>query len=196
MADGITDFLTDNSNTATSAGTTLASITLETLAKEAGEEAIGKTLGIIVEPAVWAIQGKAPDAGDGFLWGAGTIATLVGSTIGGVAVATTSILKGVADDDISRKAEAASACEPEKVRKGIDAVTAYSSWSAHAITAQTIASKGGTTWQHPNGQWVFIRDAKGKLVCDYKPAVAQVIYQPLLPLRPVGDGYRWHTLRG
>ena len=32
-------------------------------------------------------------------------------------------------------------------------------------------------------------------VCDYKPMIAQAVYQPNLPLRPVGGGkYRWNGL--
>ena len=59
------------------------------------------------------------------------------------------------------------------------------------------SSKGGTAWEHPNGLWVYITDARGLLVCDYRPVVARKIYQPLLPLRPAGrESFRWHVIRG
>jgi hypothetical protein len=31
-------------------------------------------------------------------------------------------------------------------------------------TSSTIASKGSTAWQHTNGLWIYIMDAKGRLV--------------------------------
>ena len=104
--------------------------------------------------------------------------------------------KGIVDDDTRRRLSDARSSEPGQHRKFILPCVDYG-WSGQGINAMTIASKGGTAWEHPNGLWAYIVDAKGRLVCNYRPQVAQQIYQPLLPLRPSGDGkFRWHSIRG
>ena len=60
----------------------------------------------------------------------------------------------------------------------------------------TIAGKGGTAWLHPNGLWVYLIDASGKLVVDFEPKTAVKIYQAKLPLEPLKTGgYRFSSIR-
>jgi hypothetical protein len=52
----------------------------------------------------------------------------------------------------------------------------------------------GVAWRVGPATWVYIKDALGRLVCDYQPANAYTIYAPDLPLRIVGrdsDGLQY-----
>lgn len=187
MSDGITDVIQDNKSAIVSTNSTIASMGLESM----GKSAAGK----LVSPAVWALDwaanDQAPDAVDIGLYGMGLIGGVVG-----IAAAGTGIVKALVDDDTNRKLETIRAAEPGKFRAFIHPCVDYG-FSGQGINAMTIASEGGTAWEHPNGLWAYIVDATGKLVCDYRPAVAERIYQPLLPLRPTGGGkFRWHSIRG
>ena len=187
MADNVTDFIDENRSSVLNSSTTLASLNIEKVA--------GKIAGAVVQPAVWVLDFAAndapPDGTDVSLWGL----SLVSGPVGWAAAAT-GILKGAVDDRTRHLLEQARAAEPQERRKFMSACADYG-WSGQGINAQTIASKGGTAWEHPNGLWVYITDARGLLVCDYRPVVARKIYQPLLPLRPAGrESFRWHVIRG
>ena len=182
MTDGITDFLDDNRSAAMSAGSTIASI---------GVDAGAKGLGKWVSPAVWTLTGEAPSKVDGGLWAIGLIPGF------GIAAAGTSFIKGMVDDDVRRRLEGVKACEPAEKRPFIRPAVDYSMWAGEGINAQTIASCGGTAWEHPNGLWVYLADARGVPVCDYRPAIARTIYRPYLPLSPAGRGrVKWTVVRG
>lgn len=184
MPDGVTDFIKDNKTAEEGIGSTIASIGLAKL----GEEGAGS----LVSPAIWVLKGKAPDAVSFGLWGVG----LIGDGLLGAAAAATGVVKSLVDNETDKELAAVRAAEPRKYAPFIKACVHYD-YAGQGINAMTIASRGGTAWEHPNGLWVYITDATGKLVCDYRPAVATQIYQPLLPLRPTGDGkFRWHSIRG
>ena len=184
MKNGITDFIDENSNLAQSVGIKVASITLEELPMA------GKVASRLVDPAVWIVTGKTPDSVDIGLYVMG----LAGGIVGGASFAT-GIIKAVVDDDIERKVAQARSCEPEKYRQYIFSCCKYG-FAGEFTNAMSVANDGGVSWLHPNGAWVYLNDANSKLVCDYNPRVAKKVFKPLLPLRPTGDGYRWHTAKG
>lgn len=153
-------------------------------------------LNIVVQPAVWALTDADPDTVDYGLYGGGILSGVLGSSLGGAAFALTSVFKGFVDDDLNRRRDAARHSEPERYRAHIRAAYRYGH-AGQGINAMTIASRGGTAWEHPNGIWVYLTDARGHPVSNYVPNVARTIYQPLLPLRPSGPGtFRWHRIRG
>lgn len=154
---------------------------------------IGK-LGPLAQPAVWvldaAVNDTSPDAADIGLYGLG----LFGGPAGWAAAAV-GMLKGFVDDDSRAKLQAAQASEPEEFRAFIRSCTSYSISAPALIVAQEIASRGGTAWQHSNGLWVYITDARDRMVANYQPKVARVVYQPVDPPTPAGAGkYRWHMV--
>ena len=168
-------------------GTSIAAFAVERVA--------GRAAGIVVQPVVWIATGASPDAADVALYSVGSIATIVGSTVVGVAAAGVGIIKGLVDDDTAEKLSEAKLNEPAQYRPFIQACVSYSGWAGQSINAMTIASKGGTAWMHPNGLWVYITDARGRLIADYTPRRAIRINQPLFPLRSAGVGrVRWHRL--
>lgn len=187
MGDGITDFIDDNRSAALSTNTTIAAVGIQKVA--------GRVAGAFVQPAVGALDHAANDTGpDGLDVGLYALG-LLGSFVG-IAAAGTGIVKSLVDDDTRRRLEQARACERSGARRFVLACIDYG-YAGQGINAMNVAQDGGTAWRHPNSLWVYITDAKGRLVCDYKPEVATEIYQPILPLRPVGDGkFRWHSLRG
>lgn len=190
MGDGITDFLQENANASKSLLSTIVSESLGAGGQALGRGVAGKVAGGLVEPALWAVSDDGPDAVDVGLWGMG----LLGGPLA-IAGAVTGLLRGVVDDQVQIGVDQAAACEPERYRKGIKSCHRYG--SAGAFTnAMSIAAAGGTAWEHPNGTWVYIVDAKKRLVCDYQPAVAKRIFQPNLPLQPVPGGFKWSTVRG
>jgi hypothetical protein len=197
---GVSDFINNSSNTGKSAGQTIVSITLTEGLKKAGKAALGNTVGALVEPAVWVLSGKPPQPGDVALWGGGTVVGLLGGPIGTAAVAITGLVKGLVEDHEDGEVAAAVAKEPEQFRPFIKSVRNYGA-SGRGIVAMTVANHGGVTWRVGRATWVYITDAKGRLVCDYRPAFAYSIYGPELPLRIVGrDGgkiqYRWRIYPG
>lgn len=84
--------------------------------------------------------------------------------------------------------------EPPKLAAYIKNCYHYGS-AAAAINAQIIASEGGTAWLHPNGLWVYITDAYGRMVKDFKPSVYVVIYQPKEPLVRKNGKFVWGSVR-
>lgn len=174
--------LDDHKNLIQSGTGTIASIGLDKIGQ--------KTAGILVTPAVWTLNygttGAKPDATD-----AGIYATSFVSVGASIAVG---LLKAHVDDDMNQKLA--------EVRR-----TEKSSWAAHikncyhfgsaapAINAQVIASMGGTAWKHPNGLWVYITDARGLMIKDFKPNIYVVIYQPKEPLIKKNGKFVWGITR-
>jgi hypothetical protein len=149
--------------------------------------------GTMVTPAVWAlnyaVNGKTPDNVDVGLFGLG----LAGGPFA-VASISTGIIKAVIDDQIEVQLREVRLNEEAKYRPYIIPCSKYAS-SGPGINAMAIASRGGTAWQHPNGLWVYIVDASGKLVADFKPKKATKLYQPVWPLKGMGAGkFRWHMV--
>jgi len=165
---------------------TIASIGLE----KAGQ----KVAGVLVTPAVWALnystKGSTPDGID-----IGLYATGFAGALASVAAIGTGILKAVIDDDIDEKLKQVMSYEDPKYRTFIKPCYRYG-MSAPQINAMTIASKGGTAWLHQNGLWVYITDINNKLVMDFKPKTAVQIYQPKQPLIRDNQGLlKWKTVR-
>ena len=154
--------------------------------------------GLAVQPVVWIATGSTPDAADSFLYGVGIGGVaLGGGLIISIPAAVTGVVKGLVDDHTQGLVDEAKADERSEVRNCIYPVGDYSFWASGGfIQATTIASYGGTVWQHPNGAWCFIRDSNRRLVCDFEPRRATRVFGPNLPLRPQGDRYAWRTRRG
>lgn len=153
-----------------------------------GLDKIGqKMAGKLLTPAVWAlnysVNDKLPDKVDVGLFGTG----LLGGAAGPAAIFT-GIVKAVIDDDLEQKLKAVRKDEKPEQSKYIKA--AYHFGSAPAgINAQTIATLGGTAWQHPNGLWVYITvGEKNLLVANFKPQKATRVYRPVWPLQSMGGG--------
>ncbi|NKC30337.1 hypothetical protein [Falsiroseomonas selenitidurans] len=202
-SNGITDLINNSSNTGREVAQTLASETLSrAIARGAGglRGAAGGLAGALVQPAVWVLSGRAPQPGDIELWGLGTVVSLAGGAIGSGATMVTGLVKALVEDHEDGIIATAVANEPERYRPFIRSVRNYGA-SGRGIVAMTIANHGGVTWRVGPATWVYITDATGKLVCDYRPAHAMEIYAPVLPLRIVGRQYgeityRWTTRNG
>lgn len=207
-SNGITDLINNSSNTGREVAQTIASETLSRViergATEAGRlglrGAAGGLAGALVQPAVWVLSGRAPQPGDVELWGLGTIVSLAGGAIGSGATMVTGVVKALVEDHEDGIIATAVANEPARYRPFIRSVRNYG-MSGRGIVAMTIASHGGVTWRVGPATWVYITDATGKLVCDYRPAYAMEIYAPTLPLRIVGRQYgeityRWSSRNG
>jgi len=183
----ISKYIVDNSSVIQSTSGTIASI---------GLAKIGKSVaGNLVAPAVWvlnyAAQRKTPDGVD-----VGLYIFAFTSSLAAPAAITTGLVKSAVDDDTARKLrEVQSGIEIAAYRPYIIPCSTYS-YSSPLINAMTIASKGGTAWQHPNGLWVYLIDASGKLVVDFEPKIAINIYQANLPLQPTKrGGFHWSSIR-
>jgi hypothetical protein len=179
-------FIKDHRTVLQTTGGTLASIALE----KSGE----KLAGNLVTPAIWVYNyvdsGATPDGADASIYATG----LAGGVAAPAAIAT-SMLKSVVDDDTARKVSAVRKGELPRYRPFIMPCSIYAP-APSVINAQTIASKGGTAWQHPNGIWVYITDARGRLVSDFKPKAAVKIYQPVTPLtKTTNNRYRWQLIK-
>lgn len=207
-SNGITDLINNSSNTGREVAQTIASETLSHLiergAADAGRlglrGAAGGLAGSLVQPAVWVISGNAPQPGDVALWGLGTVVSLAGGAIGSGATMVTGVVKALVEDHEDGIIAQAVANEPARYRPFIKSVRNYGA-SGRGIVAMTIANHGGVTWRVGPATWVYITDATGKLVCDYRPAYAMEIYAPTLPLRIVGRQYgeityRWSARNG
>jgi hypothetical protein len=207
-SNGITDLINNSSNTGKEVSQTIASETISRLiergAGTAGRAglggAVGGGVGALVQPAVWVIGGKAPQPGDIALWGLGTAASLLGGAIGSGATMVTGVVKALVEDHEDGMIATAVANEPARYRAFIRSVRNYGA-SGRGIVAMTIANHGGVTWRVGPATWVYITDATGKLVCDYRPAYAMEIYGPDLPLRIVDRRYgeiryRWSARNG
>ena len=176
--DNIVDSVEKHQNLVSSINQPLAVIGLDKI----GQKMAGKLL----TPAVWAlnytVNDKLPDKVDAGLFGAG----LLGGATGPAAIVT-GVVKAVIDDDLEQRLKAVRKDEKPEHSKSIKA--AYHFGSAPAgINAQTIASLGGTAWQHPNGLWVYITVGKDLLVANYKPQRATRVYRPVWPLQSMGGG--------
>lgn len=152
-----------------------------------GLEKIGqKVAGKLLTPAVWAmnyaVNGATPDKIDVGLAGFG----LMGGAAGPAAIVT-GIVKAVFDDDMAAKLKVVRLDEEPKFRTFIIPCYNYSA-APPRISALNIASQGGTAWQHPNGLWVYIRDAQGRLVPNFKPNRFKQTYRPVWPLQSMGGG--------
>lgn len=180
----VENFAQNNSSLIQSTGGTLVSITLESMGQ--------KIMGSLVTPASWALnyadQGKMPDTTDVGIYGT----SLAGGLAGPAAIAT-GIVKAVVDDDMERRLREVRQAEQVKYRGFIKPCYTYSS-APPLISAMKIANSGGTAWLHPNGLWVYITDANGFLVVDFKPNIAIKTYRPKLPLTPAKNGgYLWDS---
>ncbi|MFC3152276.1 hypothetical protein ACFOEK_14670 [Litoribrevibacter euphylliae] len=149
-----------------------------------GLDKIGRgSVGNLITPATWVLnygaQGSTPSAVDVGIYGSGFI-----SGIAGMAVST---LKAIVDDDINQKVQAIRLQQLAKYRPYILPVQSYGS-SSPFIIAQTIASNGGTAWQGQNGQWVYLTDAKGRLVIDFEPQSALRVMRPKYPFERASNG--------
>ncbi len=176
----------NHKNIIVSTNSTIASIGLT----KAGQ----KVAGVLVAPAVWALNyassGSKPGEVDVGLYAMG----LFGS-IASVAAIVTGTMKAVVDDDIDRKLREVQASEDPRYAKFIKPCYRYG-MMAPQINATTIASKGGTAWKHPNGVWVYITDIRGYLVHDFKPKTAVITYQPNNPLKKGNNGgFVWGVKR-
>jgi hypothetical protein len=202
-SNGITDFINNSSNIGKEIAQTIASETLSRgIARGAGglRGAAGGLAGALVQPAVWVLGGRAPQPGDIELWGLGTAVSLAGGAIGSVATIATGVVKALVEDHEDGIIAQAVAQEPATYRPFIRSVRNYG-MSGRGIVAMTIANHGGVTWRVGPATWVYITDATGKLVCDYRPAHAIEIYGPDLPLRVVDRRagqirYRWSARNG
>jgi hypothetical protein len=158
------------------------------------EKTSAKALGNWVTPAVWAlnyqVNGAKPDAVDWGLWG------LSWSTIMALPATIVGLFKATVDDKTNSEVRQVKLLEGPKYAPFILPCATYS-YNPPAINAMEIASKGGTAWRHSNGVWVYIVDAKGRLVADYRPKNYAVVYQPKLPLSKGKNGkYSIAILRG
>lgn len=174
-------------NSATNAVSTVAAIAVEA----AIGGARGSVAGLAVQPVVWVVTDTVPDAGDAFTYVATGIGGLVslGWAVPGIV---TGVIKAAVDDHTQTLVDEAKQDEPGHVRAGMYPLGDYSFWASGGhIQAMTIATAGGVVWQHPNGAYIFVKDANDLLVCDYRPQRSQRIYRPLLPLQRAGNGVRW-----
>ena len=176
----------NHKNIIQSTSSTVASIGLT----QAGK----KVAGILVTPAVWVLnysaQGSKPDAIDVGLYATGFL-----GSIGSVAAISTGIIKAVVDDDVDNRLREVQNGEDPRYRVFIKSCSRYASM-APQINAMTIASKGGTAWKHTNGLWVYITDARGYLVNDYKPKSAIETFRPKHPLlKSPNGGLVWERIR-
>lgn len=199
-SNGISDFINNSSNTGKHVTQTVASITLTEVLKKGGRAALGTGAGALVEPAVWLLSGKAPQPGDVALWGGGTVVGIVGGFFAGLGVAGAGLIKALVEDNEDKLIQAAIQAEPAQFRPFITSVRAYGT-SGRGIVAGTIASHGGVAWRVGPATWVFIRDAKGRLICDYKPKFSYETNGPVLPLRIHSRErkityYEWRTYPG
>lgn len=176
------------SNTATNAGVEVAAFSVS---RALGGGVRGGVAGLVVQPVVWAVTGNGPDAADSFIYGMGAIGVAAGAILA-IPAAVTGVVKALVDDHTQELVARAKLDEPLAVRGGIFCVDEFSfAASGGHIQSMTIASSGGVAWQHPNGVYLFLRDAAGLPVCDYRPRSFTRIYKPLIPLQPAGDGVRW-----
>jgi hypothetical protein len=153
-----------------------------------------KTGGALVTPAVWVLnyadKGSIPDKLDAGLYGMGFL-----GSIASVAAISVGTVKAIVDDDIDTRLRDVQNTEDPKYQAFIQPCYRYA-MNPPQINATTIASKGGTAWQHANGLWVYIMDAKGRLVHDFKPKKYIQIYRPKMPLTKSRSGnFLWESVK-
>lgn len=92
-------------------------------------------------------------------------------------------IKAAVDDHTQSLVDEARPDDPDRYRGGFFPLGDFNfRASDNAIRAMTIASYGGAVRCHRNGARCFIRDARGRLVCDYQPQGWVETYYPILPL--------------
>ncbi|MBS8225078.1 hypothetical protein [Vannielia litorea] len=169
----------------------LVTVTSEGVSRALGGGVRGGVAGLVVQPAVWIATGTGPDAGDTVIYGAG-VAGVVAGAIMAVPAIVTGVVKAAVDDHTATLVEEVRQKEPAEFRASILGTDDYSYWASNNhITAMTIAAAGGVAWKDKNGVYCFVRDAKGRLVCDYRPKSYEALYFPMLPLTKVGNGFKW-----
>ncbi len=169
----------------------LVTVSSEGVARALGGGIRGGVAGLVVQPAVWIATGTGPDAGDAVIYGTG-VAGVVAGAIVAVPAILTGVVKAAVDDHTATLVEEVRQGEPAEFRQAILGTDDYSFWASNNhITAMTIAAAGGVAWKAKNGAYCFIRDAKGHLVCDYRPKAYESLYYPMLPLTKVGNGFKW-----
>lgn len=182
MEIGMNDTVRGNKNVIQTASGTIASMGLDKLGKGAA--------GVAVTPAVWVlnygVDGSKPSSVDAGIYASGFLSAGAATVVG--------LFKSVVDDDMARKLERAKQHELPKYRPFIKNCYGFSHAPA-LINAQHIASQGGTAWQSASGLWVYITDAKGKMIADYKPRSAVVTYQPKFPFQRRGNKFIWGAIR-
>lgn len=172
----------DHKNFIQSGAGTIASIGLDKIGQKAA--------GTLITPAVWTLNygatGTKPDVTDAGIYASGFVSFGASIAVG--------LLKAHIDDDMIQKLSEIRRTEKPIWAPHIKSCYQFSS-AAPAINAQIIASMGGTAWKHPNGLWVYITDARGLMIKDFKPNVYVVIYQPKEPLVKKNGKLVWGITR-
>ena len=183
------------SNTAQTVATEIAAEVVSDAVRMVGGAARGTVAGALVQPAVWAFTDTSPDAGDVFSYTVSTIGGIVGRAAGAAPGLVLGLFKALVDDTTAALVEEARQDEDPKYRPGIFGVGDRGFWaSGNAQSCWAVAMSGGVAWQHPNGAYLFIRDGKGRMVCDFRPRVWTRRYTPKLPLRTAANGkIEWET---
>lgn len=174
----VTENIEQHQNFISSISQPLAVIGLD----KVGQRVAGKILTPVVWSLNYAASGKTPDKVDVGLFGTG----LLGGAAGPAAIAT-GIVKAIVDDDMEQRLKAIRLAEKVETRPFIRPCYQFG-MAPPQINAMTIASIGGTAWQHANGLWVYITDAKNRHIPNFKPNSAVQIYQPVWPLQEKGHG--------
>lgn len=158
----------ENFNVIQNTSGTIAAIGLEKIGKAA--------VGNLVTPAIWVLNAattdNTPSAIDIGIYASGFV-----SAPAAIAVST---IKALSDDNINKKVNEIKLQHEAKYRSFIFPVQNYGH-NAPFFVAQDIAGNGGTVWQGQNGQWVYITDARGLLVPDFKPNNFRQAMQPIFP---------------
>ncbi len=190
ILDGISDYINNSCNVGKESGQIIASIGMGAIGdsmKAKGRAVAGKMAGVageLVTPAVWVLSGKQPQPGDVAFWLAGAAAGQIAGAIPGAIVG---MLKAVTEDHEDAAIANAVRREPAMYRPFIKSVRDYGA-AQRAIVAETIASHGGVAWRVDKSVWVYIADAKGRLVCDYEPFYSLATNGPVLPLQITSRG--------
>lgn len=174
----VADKIERNQNLISSINQPLAVIGLNKI----GQQVAGKVLTPVVWSLNYAVNGVTPDKVDVSLFGVG----LLGGAAAPASIAT-GIVKAVVDDDINHRLKVAHNSEKIEMRSHIRPCYHFGV-APPQINAMKIASMGGTAWQHPNGLWLYITDARNHHIPNFKPKSAVQIYQPVWPLQSKGDG--------
>lgn len=143
----------------------------------------------MVSPAVWVHdyvkKGKSPRVSNYNIYAGGAVSAS--------ASIVTSLFKSIVDDEIKNKLNHVKSIEPALYRNWIKPCHGYTN-SAPIICAIAVADTGTTVWHHPIGIWLYVTDANGKPVVDYKPVNPTIVYRPDLPLRKSKTGgYYWSS---
>lgn len=161
----------------------LTQSSLGTIASMALEKVGQKVAGVFITPAVWTlnygVDGSKPGVVDVGLYAAGFFSAGAATVVG--------LFKSHMDDDMNKKLEVIRSKENPKYAPFIKNCYSFG-YAPAAVNAQKVASLGGTAWKDPIGLWVYITDAKGRMVKDYKPKSYTVMLQPKTPLQVGKNG--------